>query len=67
MRRNIKDMALASGPVMGPMTLGEVQRRLDSMNKSRLLTPFNEEERRHYAELLEAESRLMAHQSQQRS
>ena len=56
-------MALTTGPDMGQMTLGEVQRRLDSMNKARLLTPFNDYERRHYAQLLEAERRLMADQS----
>lgn len=56
-----------TGPATDDMTLGEVQRRLESMLKARLLTPFNEDERQHYAHLLEAERRLMAHQSQSRS
>lgn len=55
--------APGTGPATEQMTLGEVSRRLDSMLKARLLTPFNENERRHYAELLEAERRLMGNQS----
>jgi hypothetical protein len=54
--------ALGTGPAIDQLTLGEVQRRLDSMLKARLLSPFNEDERRHYAELLEVERKLMTDQ-----
>lgn len=52
-------MALFTGPATDHMSLGEVRRRLDSMLKARLMTPFNEDERRRYEELCEVEHRLM--------